>query len=64
MKTEVTIIVENEIGNPSQDDIKKFINEILEKGYNGMFDLYKIVPSSGLSLRITNVKRLENNQNK
>lgn len=38
MKTLVTIEVENEIGNPSVEDVKLFVEQIIEKGLVGKFD--------------------------
>jgi hypothetical protein len=35
MKTLITIEVENETGNPSVEDVKLFINQIIERGFVG-----------------------------
>ena len=52
MKTLITIEVENEIGNPSVQDIKSFVKQIIEKGLVGNFDIHKYCPMSGISLRV------------
>ena len=59
MKTLVTIEVENEIGNPSVDDIKLFVEQIIEKGLVGKFDIHNIIPNSVISLRILEIKKNE-----
>jgi hypothetical protein len=52
MKTLVVIEVENEIGNPSAQDIEFFVKQIIEKGLVGNFDIHKYCPMSGISLRV------------
>jgi hypothetical protein len=52
MKTLITIEVENEIGNPSIDDVKVFVEQIIEKGFVGKFDINKYCPISGISIRL------------
>jgi hypothetical protein len=61
MKTLITIEVENEIGNPSVEEVKSFVKQILEKGLVGNFDIYKYCPMSGISLRVlsTEIERLK-----
>ena len=56
MKTLITIEVENEIGNPSVEEVKSFVKQILEKGLVGNFDIYKYCPMSGISLRVLNAE--------
>jgi len=56
MKTLITIEVENEIGNPSVEEVKSFVKQILEKGLVGNFDIYKYCPMSGISLRVLNTE--------
>ena len=56
MKTLVTIEVENQIGNPSVDDIKLFIEQIIERGLVGKFDIHSIIPTSVIGLTIIEVK--------
>lgn len=58
MKTLVTIEVENQKGNPSVDDIKLFIEQIIERGLVGKFDIHNIIPTSVIGLTITEVMRL------
>lgn len=64
MKTLVTIEVENEIGNPSVEDIKLFVEQIIEKGLvertSVEFDIYNHCPISGISLRILGVDKCQN----
>lgn len=57
MKTLVTIEVENEMGNPSVDDIKLFIEQIIERGLVGRFDIHDIIPISVIGLTIIEVKK-------
>ena len=45
MKTLITIEVENEIGNPSVEDVEFFVKQIIEKGL-------EYCPISGISLRL------------
>jgi hypothetical protein len=54
MKTLITIEVENEIGNPSIEDVKVFVEQIIEKGFVGVgkFDINKYCPISGISIRV------------
>ena len=52
MKTLITIEVENEIGNPSIDDVKVFVEQIIEKGFVGKFDMNEHCPISGISIRV------------
>jgi hypothetical protein len=52
MKTLVTIEVENETGNPSVEDVKLFINQIIERGFVGPFDIYNHCPISGISVKV------------
>jgi hypothetical protein len=61
MKTLITIEVENEIGNPSVQDIESFVKQIIEKGLVGNFDIHKYCPMSGISLRVLNseIERLK-----
>ena len=59
MKTLVKIEVENEKGNPSVEDIKLFIQQIIEKGLIGKFDIHDIIPTSVISLRILEIKKNE-----
>ncbi len=54
MKTLVTIEFENETGNPSIEDIKLFVNQIIERGFVGPFDIYNHCSMSGISLRVLN----------
>jgi hypothetical protein len=54
MKTLVTIEFENETGNPSVEDIKLFVNQIIERGLVGPFDIYNHCSMSGISLRVLN----------
>lgn len=63
MKTLVTIEVENEIGNPSVEDIKLFIHQIIERGLIGKFDIHKLIPTSVISLRILEIKNENSNNN-
>jgi hypothetical protein len=56
MKTLITIEVENEIGNPSLEEVKLFVKQIIEKGLVGNFDIYKYCPMSGISLRVLNTE--------
>ena len=56
MKTLIIIEVENEIGNPSVEEVKSFVKQILEKGLVGNFDIYKYCPMSGISLRVLNTE--------
>jgi len=56
MKNLITIEVENEIGNPSIEEVKSFVKQILEKGLVGNFDIYKYCPMSGISLRVLNTE--------
>lgn len=60
MKTLVTIEVENEIGNPSVEDVKLFVEQIIEKGLVVKFDIYNHCPISGISLRILGVDKCQN----
>lgn len=60
MKTLVTIEFENETGNPSVEDIKLFVEQIIEKGLVGKFDIHNIIPKSVISLRILNVDKCQN----
>lgn len=57
MKTLVTIEVENQTGNPSVDDIKLFIEQIIERGLVGKFDIHNIVGNSIIGLTIMEVKK-------
>jgi len=57
MKTLITIEVENEIGNPSVEEVKSFVKQILEKGLVGNFDIYKYCPISGISLRVLSTEQ-------
>jgi hypothetical protein len=59
MKTLITIEVENEIGNPSIEDVKLFIEQIVEKGLVGKFDIYDYCPISGISLKILSVDKCQ-----
>lgn len=59
MKTLITIEVENEIGNPSVQDIESFVKQIIEKGLVGKFDIYNHCPISGVSLRILGVDKCQ-----
>ena len=59
MKTLVTIEFENETGNPSVEDIKLFVEQIIEKGLVGKFDIHNIIPKSVISLRILEIKKNE-----
>lgn len=61
MKTLVVIEVENEIGNPSAQDIEFFVKQIIEKGLVGNFDIHKHCPMSGISLRVlsSEIERLK-----
>ena len=52
MKTLITIEVENETGNPSIEDIKLFVNQIIERGFVGPFDIYDQCTMSGMSIRV------------
>lgn len=52
MKTLITIEVENETGNPSIEDIKLFVNQIIERGFVGPFDIYNQCTMSGMSIRV------------
>jgi hypothetical protein len=52
MKTLITIEVENAIGNPSFEEVRFFVKEIIEKGFTGKFDIYKQCPIHGISLRV------------
>jgi hypothetical protein len=52
MKTLITIEVENETGNPSIEDIKLFVNQIIERGFVGPFDIYNHCTMSGISIRV------------
>jgi|688.fasta_scaffold2888535_2 hypothetical protein len=52
MKTLITIEVENETGNPSIEDIKLFVNQIIERGFVGSFDIYDQCTMSGMSIRV------------
>lgn len=61
MKTRISIILENEIGNPSSKDIEQYILQIIEHGLTRNFDLYQIVPISGISFRIEKVEVIEQN---
>ena len=56
MKTLITIEVENEIGNPSVEEVKSFVKQIIEKGLVGNFDIHKYCPMSGISLRVLNIE--------
>lgn len=56
MKTLVTIAVENEKGNPSVEDIKLFIEQIIERGLIGKFDIHDIISTSVIGLTIIEVK--------
>ena len=56
MKTLITIEVENEIGNPSVEEVKSFVKQIIEKGLVGNFDIHKYCPMSGISLRVLNTE--------
>lgn len=60
MKTLVTIEVENETGNPSVEDVKLFVEQIIEKGLVGKFDIHNIIPKSVISLRILSVDKWQN----
>ena len=56
MKTLIIIEVENEIGNPSVEEVKSFVKQIIEKGLVGNFDIHKYCPISGISLRVLNTE--------
>lgn len=58
MKTLVTIEVENEIGNPSVEDIRLLIEQIIEKGFIGKFDIHSIIPTSAICLRIVEASKI------
>ena len=57
MKTTVTITIENEIGNPSIEDIQFFMRKVLEKGITRELDLFQHIPMSAVSFRILDIKR-------
>lgn len=57
MKTLVKIEVDNEIGNPSIEDIKLFIEQIIERGLVGRFDIHDIVGTSIIGLTIIEVEK-------
>ena len=59
MKTLVTIEFENETGNPSVEDIKLFVNQIIERGFVGPFDICNHCSMSGISLRFWRLKKMK-----
>jgi hypothetical protein len=59
MKTLITIEVENEIGNPSVEEVKSFVEQIIEKGLVGTFDIHEHCPMSGISLRVLSTEQSE-----
>jgi len=62
MKTLITIEVENETGSPTIEDIKLFVNQIIEKGLVGPFDIYNHCPISSISLRVLNADSGKNSE--